>query len=618
MAITYSLGFNPIWYIADLVGKPLAGGFLATFSSLNHSQFQAVYEDPAGLLPWPYLTIPNVGSLGIQFDENGQQGPFYFALDSTNPTNLYYLEVYDKNGVLQWTVDNYIPSTGGGGSVTEALELTNLVVNNVFWRNIGASASPIGVTSLTVAPSANTGLAVTTSNADPDMVFLKNNTAATDTLTFTKFTLGSNPLINDVTPVYYLNYTCTGSGAGETYKYIQIPITSGVENLSATELTFTIWARVNSGNTSLTAQMMQFFGDGAGASSSVTTAINTFTLTNAWQKFVMQVTLPSVSGKTLGGCGNDGLFLQIQYPLSATCNIDIAKPSLYLGTMAPAQDYQTNDMINAVIDSPRTGDFRTSLLKTTTGGWVPCNDGTIGNASSNASTRANSDTFPLFNLLWPLLSTYVPMYNSAGAAAARGASAIVDYVANNKLSLTAMLGRVISGATSSSVDLQTFTVNTGVSTSHLNVTDATVYSPGTPVTLSTTGSLPTGLTPGTIYYAVYVSATVLNLSLTPLSTPVTFSTNGTGVNSINKVSAAQGSFSGEYTHTQTIAEMPSHNHPGSTAAVPISGAGGATNVLTAGGSSSNANETVSVAFQGGGNPFNVTQPVITLNVFLKL
>ena len=60
MTISYQLAPVPKWYIADLVGKPLGGGYLATFSSLDNTQLNPVYEDPAGAFVWPYVTIPNV------------------------------------------------------------------------------------------------------------------------------------------------------------------------------------------------------------------------------------------------------------------------------------------------------------------------------------------------------------------------------------------------------------------------------------------------------------------------------------------------------------------------------------------------------------------------------
>ena len=71
MAITYSLGFDPFWYIADNVGLPLAGGSLATWSSLNPDVPKYVYRDPDGFNPWPNPIV---------FDENFISRPILLIL----------------------------------------------------------------------------------------------------------------------------------------------------------------------------------------------------------------------------------------------------------------------------------------------------------------------------------------------------------------------------------------------------------------------------------------------------------------------------------------------------------------------------------------------------------
>ena len=191
-------------------------------------------------------------------------------------------------------------------------------------------------------------------------------------------------------------------------------------------------------------QWRQFFGDGTGASPDVITPIQSFVLNNLWQPFTVTTTVPSVTGKVLGPCGNDALFLQFQFPLTHTFNIDFTKPSLYLGTITPNEDFDLYDSIDGTLNVPRTGDLR-STLGSAPPGWVLMNDGTIGNGSSNATTRAYIDTFPLFNLIWNAVgSTYAPMFTSTGTPTAYGASAIADFDANNQISLTKQLGRALA------------------------------------------------------------------------------------------------------------------------------------------------------------------------------
>src|SRR5580700_7987244 len=137
MTISYSLGFNPQWFLVDKSGLPLGAGFVAFFSSQNPTVQKLIYKDPFGNDPWPTDTIPNIGSQGVLIDANGTTGPFYFQFDSTMPNNLYYIEVYDDNGVIQWTFTGNPTGGSGGGSSIATIDIQNMIANNVFYRNVG-------------------------------------------------------------------------------------------------------------------------------------------------------------------------------------------------------------------------------------------------------------------------------------------------------------------------------------------------------------------------------------------------------------------------------------------------------------------------------------------------
>src|SRR5258708_8474116 len=90
-----------------------------------------------------------------------------------------------------------------------------------------------------------------------------------------------------------------------------------------------------------------------------------------------------------------------------------------------------------------TGDVKLTLKAVADTGWILCNDGTIGDATSGGTTRANADTSALFTLLWNnVADTWAPV--SGG----RGASAAADFAAHKTIALTNILGRAlgISGA----------------------------------------------------------------------------------------------------------------------------------------------------------------------------
>jgi len=99
------------------------------------------------------------------------------------------------------------------------------------------------------------------------------------------------------------------------------------------------------------------------------------------------------------------------------------------------------ELLNPAATGFSTGDVKTTLKTTADPGWVMMNDGTIGDASSGASARANSDTQALFMLLWNNVSdTNCPMPGG------RGASAAADWATHHQITLPKMLGRALASA----------------------------------------------------------------------------------------------------------------------------------------------------------------------------
>lgn len=85
-----------------------------------------------------------------------------------------------------------------------------------------------------------------------------------------------------------------------------------------------------------------------------------------------------------------------------------------------------------------TGDAKLTLKTAADPGWVLADDGTIGDAGSGATNRANADTEALFTLLWDnIADAYAPV--SGG----RGASAAADWAAAKNIQLGTVVGRAL-------------------------------------------------------------------------------------------------------------------------------------------------------------------------------
>lgn len=107
----------------------------------------------------------------------------------------------------------------------------------------------------------------------------------------------------------------------------------------------------------------------------------------------------------------------------------------------PALVLKIRAAIIAAVGNPfSTGDLKLTMKTVADAGWVLCNDGNIGSATSGATTRANADCQALFTLLWTnVTNTYAPVLPGG-----HGVSAAADWAANKTIGLTKMLGRALA------------------------------------------------------------------------------------------------------------------------------------------------------------------------------
>jgi hypothetical protein len=94
-----------------------------------------------------------------------------------------------------------------------------------------------------------------------------------------------------------------------------------------------------------------------------------------------------------------------------------------------------------------TGDVKLTLKTAADAGWVMFDDGTIGDASSGSSTRANADCQALFTLLYTAVSDpLVVLFTSSGVSTTKAAqgSAATAWANHCRLALPKTLGRALA------------------------------------------------------------------------------------------------------------------------------------------------------------------------------
>lgn len=603
------------YFVDKDTGKPLANGLVSLYRDTARSFYKNWYYQTGtpGAYTWVALDNPmNLSSVGTIQDPNGNDViPFFYPYEENNENqkDAYYITVYsvDENGdaaVLQFTRENFPFLPSNINPTASNPTWRNYILNNVYWRNIG-SLDAMTVLDQIIAPSQHDGY------TNGDIRFIKNVAGGNDDLIFAPMT---TTLDNDITPETMLSFACTGVQVGETVKCIQYPISMHVKTLNSVSGTIIFHGQNVAGNTNnyVDLYFYQFLGTGA-LSQPDPILIQRVILNNEFGRTLVPFITPSTDGLVLGNGGDDALFLRVQYPLSALFSINHTKPQLYLSSDVPDNDFDTYDQIEAIINSPRTGDYRTSINSFAPYGWVACNNGSIGSATSGATNRANIDTWPLYNLLWTSVNNaFCPV--SGG----RGVSAYADFSANKPMILTQVAGYVMVGIPPST----TFTYDH--TTGNLTVASAGLFYVGSPITVSNSGgALPAAFTAGTVYYAIPINATTIQLASTYANalTGTAVAAGGDDGSGTNTLTFSLAGQFGEPRHTQLATEVGTHTHNGEGDTfryLENKVASGSFNIQVLAGNDNDLFNTTGNNTGTSGQPFNIVQPSIYVNVFLKL
>lgn len=627
----------------DKNGEPMSAGIITCYQDNSRTTLKNWYYQSGTPGNYTYIKLPNpltLSAAGTICDINGVDTiPFFYPYSELDQTvrQPYYITIVNHDQTNQITRANF-PFLANEENVTGQGSHENYIINNGFWRNVG-TVNATNLLDTVVAPSQHDGFVY------PDIHFIKNVTGGQDTITFTKFPLTLEPILTgDITPEFYINHVCANSPTGETQKSYYFPISLHVNTLAAVTYTATIQAQ-NAGGSAPGQNTINLFilqDTGTGTTSPAPFLIGSITLNSSWTKYEFSTVFPSTAGLTLGNGGDDALYLLVQMPLNISCDINFTRPSIYLSNDPPTNSFLTYDQVDSVISTARTGDVRTSINSFYPYGWVPMNDGTIGNPSSTANSRANVDTWQLFNLIWTLAHPYdsgsnfnaiCQMYTSGGAATNYGASAIADFNANKQLALTKIMGRVMMGTVPLSAVVggtwtQGVTVTNGGGNIVCTGTNGNFYFQGQPITFA--GSpIPGNIVANAVYYVTNLTVGgggVFNVATTYANaiagTPVVaFSSSGTNVQVMTNVT---GTYTGEYAHVQLQKEVGAHTHTATTVTsftasnvaagsllFPVVG-GSPSTPFSLTGSTSIATNTPN------SSPMNVTQPSVFYNIFIKL
>jgi hypothetical protein len=155
-----------------------------------------------------------------------------------------------------------------------------------------------------------------------------SNSGGTVTQSQQAFTLGDT--LGSNSPTYFLRQTVSGQTLASQLGIIRQSI-EGVRSYAGQTITVLGWARRSSGTGNMAVECTQGFGTGGSPSANVLAAPVTVSLTGSFAPFAATISIPSITGKTLGTNGND--LLNINFWTSGGSDYNARTNSLGLQTI---------------------------------------------------------------------------------------------------------------------------------------------------------------------------------------------------------------------------------------------------------------------------------------------
>jgi hypothetical protein len=159
----------------------------------------------------------------------------------------------------------------------------------------------------------------------------KDGSGSTVTVSQQTFTPGTAPVAGYEGQFFY-RYAQSVAGTGANYNIIAQKI-EDVRQFAGQTTTVSFWAKAASSLTLSEVQLSQSFGSG-GSSDVNTTAVSSLAITTSWVRYSYTVSIPSISGKTIGT--GSALALKFFLPNNAVQTLDIWGVQVEAGSVATA------------------------------------------------------------------------------------------------------------------------------------------------------------------------------------------------------------------------------------------------------------------------------------------
>jgi hypothetical protein len=160
-------------------------------------------------------------------------------------------------------------------------------------------------------------------------LYYQNGSSGVTTISQQTFPVGNT--IAGYEPTYFIRVNQTTAGTGATTNSIFTNL-EDVRLFAGQTATISFWAKAGSGTPSITPVLTQVFG--SGGSTAVTTSYTAIPITTSWARYTQTISIPSISGKTVGT--SSYLTVNLGIPLNTVQTIDFWGVQLEAGSTATA------------------------------------------------------------------------------------------------------------------------------------------------------------------------------------------------------------------------------------------------------------------------------------------
>jgi hypothetical protein len=303
-----------MYFVNKDTGLPLSGGEVFFYKDQARSVPKPVYQivsaAPGG--PYTYDILPNPVSLSavgtFQDDNNNNILPYYLPFDDLGNIELYYIEVYDSLGVLQFTREAWPNFTEA--NVTADQDVTNFIPNGQFVTHTNIPATISNGYVAGKVTSDHTEIAQGGWSFDRTAM-----STAIDIVTFPEFTSSITQPTGNPRFAVQIQTTVAGSDTEKDLRCKFPNVNTFASNILQYNLYFEGYSTTGSDITNCQILLRKFFGTGGSPSSTTETSVGTFTLLAQQNKeFNFSILFGTNESKSLGTNSDDYVQIVVRLP----------------------------------------------------------------------------------------------------------------------------------------------------------------------------------------------------------------------------------------------------------------------------------------------------------------